>query len=146
MKNILAAVDFSPGTRRVVTCAVAQARAFSARLWLVHVAAPEPDFVPHVADPPVMRDQVAAGLREEHRHIQALAAEVADEGVEVTPLLIAGATVEKILSEAEEVDADLVVAGTHGHGAFHRALLGSVSEGLVRHARVPLLIVPVGKA
>ncbi len=143
MKCVLVAVDFSAGTRSVLACAAEQARAFAAPLWVLHVAAPEPDFVPYIADPTVMRDQVAEGLREEHRQVQALAAELAKDGLEVTPLLVAGATVDKILEEAEKLGAGLVVVGSHGHGALRRVLLGSVSEGLVRHARTPLLIVPV---
>lgn len=145
MKSILVAVDFSAGTRQVLACAAQQAQAFRAPLWIVHVAAPEPDFVPYDDDPTPMRDSVALGLREEHRRVQALAEELAEQGLAVTPLLVAGPTVEKILEEATKLEAGLVVVGSHGHGALHRVLLGSVSEGLVRHAELPLLIVPVPK-
>ena len=143
MKSILVAVDFSQGTQRVLDCAADQARAFGCPVWVLHVAAPEPDFVPHAADPPSMRDQVAAELRAEHRQVQALAAQLTERGLDATPLLVAGPTVEKIGEEAASLEAGLVVIGSHGHGLVHRALLGSVSEGLVRHSEVPLLIVPV---
>jgi nucleotide-binding universal stress UspA family protein len=41
--------------------------------------------------------------------------------------------------------ADLVVLGSHGHGAIAALLLGSVAEGMLRKAVVPTLIVPVKK-
>jgi nucleotide-binding universal stress UspA family protein len=40
---------------------------------------------------------------------------------------------------------DLVVLGSHGHGALAALLLGSVAEGMVRKASVPTLIVPAAQ-
>jgi nucleotide-binding universal stress UspA family protein len=40
------------------------------------------------------------------------------------------------------VHADLLVLGSHGHGRLHHAVLGSVSEECVRHARCPVVVVP----
>ena len=88
------------------------------------------------------REQVAQELREEHRTIQALADELRERDVETTALLIQGPTVEAILQEAEKLSADLIVLGSHGHGAIYRSLLGSVSEGVLHRARVPVAIVP----
>jgi len=42
---------------------------------------------------------------------------------------------------AEEIGATVVVVGSRGHGAIKRALLGSVSDHLVRHAPCPVLVV-----
>lgn len=47
-----------------------------------------------------------------------------------------------ILDVADEVDATLIVTGTHGHTAVESGLLGSVSNALVHHARRPVLLVP----
>jgi nucleotide-binding universal stress UspA family protein len=47
-----------------------------------------------------------------------------------------------ILDVADEVDASLIVAGTHGSRAVESGLLGSVSNALVHHARRPVLLVP----
>ena len=43
---------------------------------------------------------------------------------------------------AESVQADLVVAGTHGYGFVDRLLLGSVCTSLLRHAQCSVLGVP----
>jgi nucleotide-binding universal stress UspA family protein len=47
-----------------------------------------------------------------------------------------------IVDRAGEVDADVVVIGSQGHGVLHRMLLGSVSTHVVRHAPCPVLVVP----
>ena len=47
-----------------------------------------------------------------------------------------------VAQAAEEAGADVIVCGTSGHGAAVRALVGSVALALVRHAQVPVLIVP----
>jgi nucleotide-binding universal stress UspA family protein len=142
MGSILAPVDFSEMTPAVIAVAESLAAAFSARLWLLHVSAPDPDFVGFEAGPQAVRDQRAHHLRGEHRELQEVADRLRTEGVEATALLIQGPTVEKILSEAERVAAEWIVIGSHGRGAVHRALLGSVSEGVLHRARCKIAIVP----
>ena len=50
------------------------------------------------------------------------------------------------LTEAERIGASCLVLGSRGHGALYRALLGSVSEGLLREARRPIVFVPDPRA
>lgn len=146
MKNILVPVDFSEVTKAVIATAHSMADAYSAKLWLIHVAAPDPEFVGYEAGPQSVRDQQATHLRDEHRLLQEEAARLREAGVDATALLIQGPTVEKIMEEAERVGADCIVLGSHGHGAVHRALLGSVSESVLRKAARPVTIVPHGSA
>jgi nucleotide-binding universal stress UspA family protein len=49
---------------------------------------------------------------------------------------------DEIRGFLETENADLVVIGTHGHGAFKRALIGSVAAGVARAAPCPVLLVP----
>lgn len=49
---------------------------------------------------------------------------------------------DEILKFAEESAADLIVMGTHGYGAFKRALIGSVASAVSRAANRPVLMVP----
>jgi nucleotide-binding universal stress UspA family protein len=142
MQNILVPIDFSPISETVVDIAKTLAQCFSARLWLIHVASPDPDFVGYDAGPQSVRDQLAEHLREEHQRLQATAAELREAGIETTALLVQGATAEKILAEAEHHAADLIVMGSHGHGAIHRALMGSVSERVLRKAACPVTFIP----
>lgn len=45
------------------------------------------------------------------------------------------------VNAAKEWPADLIVIGSHGRGGVKRALLGSVAEGVMRHAPCPVLVV-----
>ena len=53
---------------------------------------------------------------------------------------------EALLDAARDAGADAVVCGTRGHGRAARAILGSVSSGLVHHGDVPVLVVPADAA
>jgi len=142
MKRIVAAVDFSAASQEVIQRAAAVAEAFSAELELLHVAAPDPDFVGYDAGPRTVRESRAKELRDEHRDLQKRAEELRGRGLAAEALLIQGPTVDTIVDHAAQHGADLVVLGSHGHGSVYRALMGSVSEGVLRKVRCPILIVP----
>jgi nucleotide-binding universal stress UspA family protein len=142
MRSILVPVDFSAVTTSVIEHARRIAEAFSSKVCLLHVAAPDPAFVGWDPGPDVVRHQRATDLREEHRQIQDLAQSLREAGIEAQSLLVQGSTVETILERAEKLQADLIIVGSHGHGALYRALLGSISEGIVRHSPCPVLIIP----
>ncbi len=142
MKTILAALDFSAVTDDVIARAAEIAEAFGAALWLLHVAAPDPDFIGYEPGPQSVRQSVAAELHDVHRRLQDHSAELRARGIDCTALLVQGSTPETIVREGDRLDADLIVLGSHGHGLLRRALLGSVSEHVLHNARRPLLIVP----
>lgn len=144
MKNILVAVDFSDVADRVVQEASRMATLTGAALTLVHVAAPNPDFVGYEPGPVTVRDAVAHHLREEHRRLQALERRLAEQGFRSISLLIQGYPVEKILLEAVRVHADLIVMGSHGHGLLRHLVVGSVTDGVLRKSVCPVLIIPSG--
>lgn len=148
MRNILAAVDFSSVTPAVVETAGRLAAALKAPLWLIHVAAPEPPFVGYEVGPESVRHQVATHIRQEHRQLHELEKQLRERSVEATSLLVQGPTVDKIVEEANRLRADLLVIGSHGHGALYHLVLGSVSGELMGKSPCPLVVVPAraGKA
>lgn len=140
----MAGVDFAPGSAAVVAEAAVLARALGCGLHLIHVAAPEPDFVGYDRPGgPYDRDRRAGELAVEHEQLRDLAASVEDPQLEVTPLVVIGPTVETLLAEADRFDAALVVVGSHGHRPLHRLLVGSTTDGLLRASSRPVVIVPV---
>ena len=74
--------------------------------------------------------------------IHAIAQRMRDAGIDATGLLVQGATIETILNEASKHDVDMIVLGSHGRGAVYRALVGSVSEGVLRKSARPVLVIP----
>lgn len=142
MKHLLIPVDFSAGTDRILAAAARIGRREECVLHLLHVAPPEPDFIPFDAGPDTVRDQVAEDLRQEHRSIQELAARLTSDGFQASARMVQGSTVETILEWAERVEADCIVMGSHNRGALHRLVLGSISEGVLRKTQRPVLVVP----
>jgi nucleotide-binding universal stress UspA family protein len=141
--KLLVAMDLSDVTQPIMDAVIRVANANQAKAWLLHVAEPEPDFMGYDAGPEVVRDQVAREFRDEHRQIQRLAEELRHAGVDSKALLFQGSIVETILKQVERLEADLVVIGSHGHGAVFDLLVGSVCNGVLKQARVPVLVVPV---
>lgn len=147
MAEVLGCVDFSDASEAVIVEAARISRLSGNRLHLVHVAAGEPALAGYDEGPVAVhtRDERAKELTDEHHRLRELAAAYATDGLEIVPLLLMGATVDTILAEADRIDAATIVVGSHGHGALRKLLLGSVSQGIVRHSTRPVVIVPVGE-
>lgn len=64
------------------------------------------------------------------------------EGIQVSHFTGFGSTADGIIDCAKEFGADLIVVGTHKRSGLNRLLEGSVAEHVVRHAEVPVLVVP----
>lgn len=64
-----------------------------------------------------------------------------ETSTEVRPHFRVGKPYKEIVELAEEVDAGLIVLGSRGHGGVSRALMGSVSDAVVRHSHCPVLVV-----
>src|SRR5215217_1868036 len=55
--------------------------------------------------------------------------------------LMMGGAAREIVHLAEDLGADLIVMGSRGRGGIRRALMGSVSDSVIRHAHCPVLVV-----
>lgn len=141
--KLVVAIDFGERTDRILAAARKTARATGAHVYLVHVAEPDPSFVGYKAGPEVVRDQVAQEYREQHRQLQSYAEEMRAAGVDTTALLIQGPTAESILKEAADVEAELIIMGTHGRSAVFEIVVGGISHAVLRNTTIPVLLVPV---
>jgi nucleotide-binding universal stress UspA family protein len=112
-----------------------------------------------VADTAIADDSGAGGFEsnlltpdEAEQARQAILAEGSDEldatiaalGVDpaiVEHQVVEGASGQMIVHIADEIGADVIVVGSHGHGFLSRVLIGSVSEYVVRHTTRPVLVV-----
>jgi len=143
IQKILFPTDFSESAHGALPHAAMLAERFGAELHLLHA------IVLHEADPhsPSHRfedmDRVLAELHAgTEEELRTTARERVGSGVEVRHAQRRGISASPvILGYAEEEDVDLVVMGTHGRGAVAQALLGSVSEKLVRLSPYPVYTV-----
>ena len=73
---------------------------FSAKMWILHNAEPEPGFVEFKVDPQTARDCLSKKFQGEHRQIQKIEKRLRKAGFDKTALLVQGTTVDTILKEA----------------------------------------------
>lgn len=140
MKTILVPVDFSDVTETVLSTARRFAEAFESRIVLLHVTEPEPEFVGFEPGPVSVRVAVAHDFRHEHQRLEELKKSLS--GRDVLALQMQGPAAEKIVQESKAQGADLIIMGSHGHGALYHLLAGSVTTGVLKSAVCPVLIVP----
>lgn len=144
-QRILVAFDFSPPSLRALELANDIRKATGARVDVVHVVHDPYEGLEH---PP--RDSLWPDPLETEKYLDSLRthlrAEV--EGIfgadakAVTQHVIRGDIDEEIIAVADQIGADLVIVGTKGKRALDRILIGSVSNRILHHAKVPVLTVP----
>ena len=148
--SIVCGVDGSPDSQVALEVAAQLADGLGTRLVLAHVA--ELAHVPYAAAAPF--GGVAGGIavadeaEKQEAAARRLLAQVArDAGLTAAEQKVAiGSPAEALADLADEEEAELIVVGSRGRGAFKAAFLGSVSNSLVGIARCPVLIVPPGAA
>ena len=147
--RILLATDGSEDAAFAARTAVNLANKTGSELHVVYVeevprrlSTSEPTSLEGLIDPEFeerMRQQAQSAasqfLEEQIQKIKEAGGEIA----QAHPRL--GRPYAEIVQLAEEQDAGIVVVGSTGQGGLRRALLGSVSESVVRHARCPVLVV-----
>ncbi len=142
MKTILAPVDFSSVTARVVEQAGELAKAFGGTVELFHSIAPPVNVVTY--DMPVeafskeiefAQEQALKKLGELKRHLDA-------QDISCTTKFTQGHAVTGILEEARDLRAAFIVMGAHGHGAIYELLAGSTTHGVLHHAPCPVVVLP----
>lgn len=143
MKNILVTIDFDKESGLLIDKAFELAMHFKSKIWILHIAEPEPDFIGYAVGPQYIRDHRAEELREEHKILQKYAEELRQKGVDAEGLLIQGPTIEMIIEESVKLNTDLIIAGHHKHGFFYNAFVGSVSTEIIKESNIPVLIIPL---
>ncbi len=140
--KIVCATDFTPRGQAAAQIAVDLARRTRGWVELVHVMKPGTvDILALTADAVVLESEVRADVESR------LAREcdrLSTAGVPVTFRVCEGDVETSVLNRARELEAELIVAGTHGQSALRRLLLGSVGEELARGSDRPILVVPPG--
>lgn len=141
--RIVVPVDGSAASTQGLDEAIELARHLQARLRLVHVVEPWVMVTPETVTGTVHQvaetiRSVGSDLLEQHAN------RVIRAGVDVDADLVESlgqSAGECIINKAREVNAELIVCGTHGRRGVRRLLMGSDAEYIVRRAPVPVLLV-----
>jgi nucleotide-binding universal stress UspA family protein len=160
MKRILVPIDFSDVTPPVIDLTRQLAKALDAEIHLVHVKevtaaatpgalgyglAGMPELAPMSGVPVPGFEPMPETIPEDEGQTSKLTKwqqEIAQDGIKVSLQEPTGAVAEEILNQADALDADLIVMGTHGHGAMYNLLVGSATKGVLKHSTRPVLLVP----
>jgi nucleotide-binding universal stress UspA family protein len=138
---ILLATDGSEEAQLAATTAADLAEKTNSELHLVTVG-PDYPLYELPEHPAGFEDVLRENRREAKEMLEQQAKRIEESGGTIKEThLREGRAYEEIVEVAEEIDAGLIVMGSRGHGRLRRALLGSVSDAVVRHAHCPVTIV-----
>jgi len=142
VRKILAALDLSDESARILDTAGAVARAFEAELVLFHVVEPLVGMVDGALPfpMPVAPGSLDRAKDDANRRMAELGRLAADRGLPASVRVVTGVgAAASILEEARE-GYDLIAMTTHGAGGVRRLLLGSVADKVIRASELPVLV------
>ena len=134
--TILLATDGSREAELAATTAADLAKSTNSELHVVHVG----EFLPTMlaqteVEPAQLEREAREQLDEQVRRIEEAGGTVKEAHLRL------GRADEEIVDVAQDMGAGFIVMGSRGHGRMRRALMGSVSDSVVRHAHCPVTIV-----
>ena len=140
--KLLVALDLARSTPVVYREARAWARRLTAELLLLHVAAPDPDFIGYGARSENLRLAAEHKVKHSRQQLEALAVELRKDNLDANALLVQGAVAEAILREANNFHADAILMGTHARGPLPNPYVGSISQQILHQAARPVILIP----
>lgn len=139
--RILVPTDGSDAAEPAVEMALDLAETHDATLHVLFIV-DQPTSVSGTAEGFSGLDNLLNTLEEEgHQVTDAIADRARDSNIRAEAAVRRGNPHDDILTYANEHEIDVIVMGTHGRTGVKRALLGSVTEGVVRHSEIPVLTV-----
>jgi nucleotide-binding universal stress UspA family protein len=139
-RRILVPTDFTESSEKAIEWAISLAQRLGSKVTLMHAYE-----IPIVGFPDgalVATAEIAARIADASRgSLEASVNRRQGRNVEVDAILREGVAWEEISRVADEIDADVIVVGTHGRRGLARALIGSVAEKVVRTAHRPVVLI-----
>jgi nucleotide-binding universal stress UspA family protein len=144
-KNILVATDGSKLSDKAVTSAIEIAQAMGARVTAFYAAPdyPLPAYADGVVYEPVSRREYAKlAAADAKKILDEVGAKASSAGVDCeTAYTIAAAPWEAILAAAKKHKCDAIVMASHGRRGVSALLLGSETQKVLTHSKLPVLVV-----
>ncbi len=146
ISRILIAVEDSPFSDEAIHYGMMLAKKMNAKIALVH-ADEIPVSTPFIADPmlsetPLMIPEMMDIQEEASKNLFKRIHEQYGDDIEITKYIRVGRAQDEILAVSAEYKADLIILGTHGRTGLDHFISGSVSAGVAKRAKCPVLIIP----
>lgn len=142
-KKILVPLDGSKTAEGVLPHAKALAYSEGAEIALLNVAAnPAQEFA--FEDPAIAGYTVAEDEKAANKYMTKICDELRASGFKVSCHLREGGPATTILKIAEELKVDIIAMSTHGRNWPASWLIGSVAERVVRHSKIPVMMIRAG--
>jgi nucleotide-binding universal stress UspA family protein len=138
MKKILIAIDEGPTSEKVVSQGFQLGQKLKAEIALLSVI----DTALLMTDGGIAPRKMAEIIKNDFKKNQQLLIDKVFKDYKAWTFVEEGNPYEMILKVAAEWEADLIVIGTHARTGFSHLLMGSVAEHVVRHSKIPVMIVP----
>jgi nucleotide-binding universal stress UspA family protein len=151
VKKVLIALDYNPTAQKVAEVGFSFARAMNAEIILLHVIS-DPVYYASTEYSPIMGfngfldmglihlettdklKQAALHYLDKSRH------HLGDKTIQT--IIKEGDFAETILKTAKELHADIMILGSHSRKWLENIVMGSVTEKVLRHTTIPLIIIP----
>jgi nucleotide-binding universal stress UspA family protein len=139
-KKVLIATDGSETANEAADFGIEMVGCIGAKVYALYVIDTSP--YRSVSLDKIWSDEVLAEHEKEGKEATSYIERIGKAaGVEVECKVLKGHPAEKIITFAEDNDIDMIIVGSLGKGGYERVVLGSVSDKIVRHSKVPVLVV-----
>jgi nucleotide-binding universal stress UspA family protein len=139
-ERVLVPLDGSEGAEAILPFAEKIAGPFDAEVVLVRVVEPIVAAIPLGSGEVGGIDALIAHQTDAKGYLAEMAERLTAKGLRVRTLTALGSPVTEIVTAAEAENADLIAMTTHGRSGVRKLLYGSVAEGVLRAAAVPVLM------
>lgn len=151
-RKILVPLDGSDEAAAALPLACGLARQFGASLLLLEMVPTTDATLGLVADaasgamtdPTVFEEVVEAREQVAEGYISGVADQLSAEGLDVSFAVGTGSESKGIIEAARREGVDLIVMATHARTGLGRLVFGSVTDYVIRHVHIPVLVVPPG--
>ena len=135
-RKVLCPIDFSEQSLAALEVALKVVQQNDAALYLLNVA---PMTAGAAGFQPVPMDAYPIVEKDKREQLEKLAQKRIPAAVRCKTIVTSGDPAEQVLETARDLDADLIVMGTHGRKGLGHLVLGSVAERIVRESPIPVL-------
>jgi nucleotide-binding universal stress UspA family protein len=154
MKKVLIALDYDPTAQKVAEVGFSMAKAMNAEVILLHVIS-DPVYYSSAEYSPIMGfngfmesgqwqlNSVDALKKASQQFLDKSKHHLGDKTIHT--LVKEGDFAESILKTAKDLNADIIVMGSHSRKWLENILMGSVTEKVLHHTSIPLFIIPTKK-